>query len=187
MKILKQNNKSFFRKSLCTASIFCIAMLISCDKGFEELNTSPHVMTEPVIPAIFANSIYTVAGRGDNGTQYPRDKTAGAIVQWWSTLNHRQWVGVAYIIARTDYTGGFHAQVYGSELRDCQELLYMTKDDPAMSNLHNILRIWRVFILHRVTDLYGDVPYSEAGLAYTSGIYKPKFDRQRDIYYDILK
>ena len=185
MKILKQNNKSIFRKSL--ALIFCLAMFISCDKGFLELNTSPHVMTEPNINAIFANSVYTVAGRGDNGTQYPRDKVSGAIVQWWSTLNHRQWVGVAYIIERTDYTGGFFQQVYNSELRDCQELLYMTKDDPAMSNLNNILRIWRVYILHRVTDLYGDVPYSEAGMGYQKEIYKPKFDKQQDIYHDMLK
>ena len=163
-----------------------MAILISCDKGFLELNTSPHVLNDPVINAIFANNVYNVAGRGDNGTQYPRDKTAGAIVQWWSSLNLRQWVGVAYSHFRDDYYGGFWSQVYGTELRDCQELLYITKDDPNMSNLHNILRIWRVFILHRVTDLYGDAPYSEAGMGYQENIPKPKFDRQRDIYYDML-
>ena len=185
MKILKQNNKSFFRKSL--ALIFCMVMFISCDKGFLDMNTNPFVMNEPDLKAVFANNVYNVAGRGDNGTQYPRDKTAGAIIQWWSTLNHRQWHGVAYKDLRSDYYGAFWSQAYGTELRDCQVLIYLTKDDPNMSNMHNICRIWRVFILHRVTDLYGDAPYSEAGMAEQAGITIPKFDRQQDIYYDMLK
>jgi len=184
MKILKQNNKTIFRKSL--ALIFCMAMFISCDKGFLDMNTSPWVKLEPDLKAIFANNVYTVAGRGDNGTQYPRDKTAGAIVQWWSTLRHVQWVGVAYKDPRPDYTEGFWAQAYGSELRECHELKYLTANDPYLSNMHNILRIWRVFILHRVTDLYGDAPYSEAGYANLTGITLPKFDKQKDIYYDML-
>ena len=187
MKILKQNNKSVFRKLLCTAFVFCIAILISCDKGFVEMNTNPWTMNEPDFLAVWTNVVYSTRGTGDNGTQYPRDKTAGAIVQWWSTLNLRQWVGVAYSHHRPDYYGGFWSTAYGGELRDCTELIHMTKFDPEWSNLHNICRIWRVFQLHRATDLYGDVPYSEAAMVNQTGVTKPKFDRQQEIYYDMLK
>jgi hypothetical protein len=48
-------------------------------------------------------------------------------------------------------------------------------------------RILRVFIYSRLTDLHGDIPYSEAGQGYTSGILKPKYDAQKDIYMDMLK
>jgi hypothetical protein len=47
-------------------------------------------------------------------------------------------------------------------------------------------RILRVFIYHRLTDLYGDVPYSEAGKGYINGTLKPKYDAQQDIYMDML-
>jgi hypothetical protein len=49
-----------------------------------------------------------------------------------------------------------------------------------------IARIWRVFIYHRLTDLYGDIPYSEAGKGYIEGILKPVYDAQQDIYMDML-
>ena len=50
-----------------------------------------------------------------------------------------------------------------------------------------IARIWRAFIYHRITDLYGDIPYSEAGKGYIDGVLKPKYDAQQDIYMDMLK
>jgi hypothetical protein len=44
-----------------------------------------------------------------------------------------------------------------------------------------------VLIFHRITDIYGDVPYSEAGMGYYKRIFKPKYDLQKDIYADMLK
>ena len=41
--------------------------------------------------------------------------------------------------------------------------------------------------MHRITDMYGDVPYSEAGNGFILGLYKPKYDRQSFIYDDMLK
>jgi hypothetical protein len=41
-------------------------------------------------------------------------------------------------------------------------------------------------IFERITDLYGDVPYSEAGLGYYSKIFYPKYDKQQDIYNDLI-
>jgi hypothetical protein len=43
-----------------------------------------------------------------------------------------------------------------------------------------------LFILHRATDIYGDVPYTEAGLGYTNSTFKPKYDKQSDIYPKML-
>ena len=45
----------------------------------------------------------------------------------------------------------------------------------------------RVFAYSRLTDLYGDVPYSEAGKAVIDGIFLPKYDAQSEIYPDLLK
>src|ERR1700727_1954611 len=48
-------------------------------------------------------------------------------------------------------------------------------------------RIMKALIFERLTDLYGDVPYSQAGLGYYSRIYTPVYDKQQDIYTDLLK
>ena len=41
--------------------------------------------------------------------------------------------------------------------------------DPQMVNLYNAARVMKVFAFHKSTDLYGDIPYSEANKAYDSG------------------
>ena len=62
----------------------------------------------------------------------------------------------------------------------------LTENDPLNANLYQIARINRVMIFHRLTDLYGDIPYSEAGLAFHEGNYTPVYDSQQDIYMDML-
>ena len=41
-------------------------------------------------------------------------------------------------------------------------------------------KIWGAYLFQRLTDIYGNVPYSEAGLGYYQQIYKPKYDNQGD-------
>ena len=185
MKILKQNNKSFFRKSSCSVLILCIAMLISCDKGFKDMNTDPNAYLDPLIGNLWSHTIIRTAGVDDRNTQYPHDKLGGAMMQWWASLNAYQWTGDKYL-HKLDYSEGLYLVVYDTELKGTQHLINLTKDDPDLSNHYNILRIFRVYIMHRCTDFYGDVPYFEAGQG-DLGILKPKFDRQEDIYKDMLK
>ena len=45
----------------------------------------------------------------------------------------------------------------------------------------------KVMIFHRITDIYGDIPYTEAGLGYYDRTFTPKYDKQQDIYNDMLK
>lgn len=45
-----------------------------------------------------------------------------------------------------------------------------------------VAKISLQFAFQRVTDLYGDVPYTEAGLGYTEGVFYPKYDSQEYIY-----
>ena len=49
---------------------------------------------------------------------------------------------------------------------------------PQYYNLHQIARIMKALVFERITDLYGDVPYFQAGLGYYDRIYEPAFDTQ---------
>jgi hypothetical protein len=167
-------------------SVIAVFLLSSCDKGFEEMNKNPNAFIDPVIGSLFSYNIIRTAGVNDDNTLYPNDKLAGAMMQIFASLNPYQWTGDKYL-KKAGYTDGLFNAVYYAELKENTQIIALTKDDPEMTNLYNIARIWRVYIMHRATDMYGDVPYFEAGQGYISGVYKPKFDRQPEIYADMLK
>ena len=45
----------------------------------------------------------------------------------------------------------------------------------------------KALVFERITDVYGDVPYFQAGEAYHESVYFPAYDKQKDIYTDMLK
>ncbi|WP_315815311.1 SusD/RagB family nutrient-binding outer membrane lipoprotein [Paraflavitalea speifideaquila] len=51
----------------------------------------------------------------------------------------------------------------------------------------SVARIWRAYCFSRLTDLYGDVPYSEAAQGFNLSLYQPRYDTQSAIYADMLK
>lgn len=86
----------------------------------------------------------------------------------------------------TDYQGRIFDEGYAeaSTIREMQRLA-REKDPVAYSNLIHIGDIMFVLILQRITDTYGDVPYSQA-LKGRDGIKYPVYDRQEDIYSSML-
>src|SRR5690606_2689292 len=57
-----------------------------------------------------------------------------------------------------------------------EDIFYMAKGkEEEYHNLLQMTRIWRTIVYSRLTDLYGDVPYFEAGKGYYEQIFKPKY------------
>src|SRR6185436_4285868 len=78
--------------------------------------------------------------------------------------------------------GDLFVTIYNVHLKELEQVLALTEGKADMINQNAIAKIWRVFILHRATDIYGDVPYKEAGQGFLTGNFKPKYDKQSDIY-----
>lgn len=80
--------------------------------------------------------------------------------------------------------------IYGDELNNLSAILRNTDTggyaEGKNLNLRQAARITRAFLFHRLTDYYGSVPYSEA-LQGVNKIFYPKYDKQKDIYADLLK
>ena len=70
-------------------------------------------------------------------------------------------------------------QYYGVGIKNLVDAIYNSEESP---NTNAALRITRVYMMSVLTDLYGDVPCTEAGLGYIKGISNPKYDKQEDIY-----
>lgn len=68
------------------------------------------------------------------------------------------------------------------------DLLRTQKENgEKVDNMLAAARIMRVFIYERITDLYGDAPYSEAGKGAIDQEFTPVYDPQKDIYDDMFK
>lgn len=70
-------------------------------------------------------------------------------------------------------------QYYAVGIKNLVDGIYNSTETP---NTNAALRIHRVYMMSVLTDTYGDVPCSEAGLGYISGISTPKYDTQEEIY-----
>jgi hypothetical protein len=75
---------------------------------------------------------------------------------------------------------------YGTQLKNIEAILKEAKNDPTKANVYQIGRILRVELFQKLTDYYGDIPYSEAGKAIDDGNFLPKYDKQEDIYHSFL-
>lgn len=89
----------------------------------------------------------------------------------------------------TNYAGAVHHEddiarriwdrYYEVAIKNLVDAIHKSEDK---DNLNAALRIHRVFLLSVLADTYGDIPASEAGLGYISGISTPKYDTVEEIY-----
>ena len=70
-------------------------------------------------------------------------------------------------------------QYYSVGIKNLVDAIHNSKDMP---NTNAALRIHRVYLMSILTDTYGDIPCSEAGLGFIEGLSNPKYDKQEDIY-----
>ncbi|MBR6287007.1 MAG: SusD/RagB family nutrient-binding outer membrane lipoprotein [Bacteroidaceae bacterium] len=96
------------------------------------------------------------------------------------------------------FAGGWNVSNYGGAVKSDNDMMRSIWDEyynvaiknmvdaisrsENMPNVNAILRIHKVYIMSVLTDTYGDIPCSEAGLGYLKHIANPKYDKQEDIY-----
>lgn len=173
MKILYKSSIIFL-----FAGILSSLLLISCDKGFEEMNTNPNAYTQPVLNPLMTNALIRVVGTGTSDRNRTNIKYVSGAMQYFATLQNF-WYGEKGIVH--SQTGNYFETAYTSHLRELAVIIKTTDGKDEFKNQNAIAKIWWIYAFHRITDNYGDVPYKEAvkGL---DGIYKPKYDKQSDIY-----
>lgn len=109
----------------------------------------------------------------------------GFVQQWcgdWGTTEYG-----CLGIKNDAYMGELWLRRYTRMSKGLVDIVERTKDDPAMANINAIGRVMRVYVFAQLTDIYGDIPYFDAGYGYYSGTLKPKYDLQKDIYDDFFK
>ena len=162
--------------------IFLVVISQSCKKDLTELNTNPNEPNTTDINYLFRYSLKQ--GVANYNTDINLEQWG--IMTWMMYLAPRGGVepGKEYVIPSGK--DGFWSEQYADALLNAQEIINLTEDDESLGNQNAAARIWKVFLFHRLTDLWGNIPYSEALKGYSGLIYTPKFDTQEDIYYAML-
>lgn len=173
-------NKRYFFLTLMALTVG----ISSCDKGFDELNVNPNAVAT-------LNPVFTFNNAVIN-TTFPASTLVfeHPIVQQMFSPNSGVLAGGNFNVDNRGSAGPNAAlwqRYYRDNIRYLIDVLNQTKSDANRSNFYNMVRIWKAYSFMVLTDTYGDIPYSEAGLGYIGNNVSPKYDTQESIYTDLIK
>ncbi len=159
-----------------------LLFFVSCDKGLSDLNvnrTSP-TSVDPVL--LLNNAVIN--------TSFPVKSLVFdiGIVQQMVSPNGGVLAGANFNQDSRDVTTQpIWAAYYQNVIKYTHDVLVLTKDNPARSNLYNMARIFQAYAFMILTDEYGDIPYTEGGAGYSAQVFFPKYDAQQEIYNKLIQ
>lgn len=167
--------------SIATAAL----CMFSCsDEYLENLNTDPSKAA-----TIDPNAQLTTAQLqtyGDLGmVEIYRNYLYGFTQQLmgcWNTTNY----GGRHTIADSEMSR-IWTSFYTNAIKNLTDAEFRTSGDESNVNINAVTKIYRVYMMSIITDIYGDVPCSEAGQGYVGRIFNPVYDTQEDIYDSFFK
>ena len=159
--------------------------LNSCDKDFEQLNINP-VQPPTLDPGfLFASAQFYSFLNTMNFQQALVQQVHSPFTGVLEGGNHNALNDLNSNITYNFMFSGSGNGNYGP-VKLLTDILDQTTGNDSKSNLYNMARIWKSYVYMVLVDTYGDVPYIEAGKAYLSNTFLPKYDDQKMIYDSIL-
>lgn len=151
-------------------------VMSSCTKDFERINTPPTSVTA-VDPGLLFSRILRDGTFQESG-EVPNNKF-GSWVQHWAggpvVPVSRYFEGPENLIWSQHY-------VLLRNIIQIREELAGLENEPAGRSKLAIASIYEVYLYQRLTDLFGDIPFSEVTRSHTEINRTPKFDPQEAIY-----
>ena len=162
------------------SSFIALTLLLSCDDGFDELNTDPVRLTS-IDPTFQLNRAIISSAPGYNNFTYET-----TIVKQMITPFVGVGTGGNLNQDNRSATEGNWNNGFNTTIKNLVDGIAFLSDNPDKTNLLAMLRIWRAHEFMVLTDTYGDIPYGEAGEGYLDGVAFPTYDSQESIYDDLL-
>ncbi|WP_295116985.1 SusD/RagB family nutrient-binding outer membrane lipoprotein [uncultured Chitinophaga sp.] len=155
--------------------LLCCLLVTGCDGKFDDINTPPGEVTDVDVIYLLSTSITKTAYGYQDEAFFRHPASAGR----YTTLVRNETMD-KFAWGPRDWTTIYNRLATIKQLHD-QALQH---DQPQYVVISRILR---AFNFAYITDLWGDAPYSKALLARSDDIIHAPFDRQQDIYPDLLK
>jgi hypothetical protein len=152
----------------------------SCKKDFNEVNTDPIGKSTVSASQLLAPALVNVL----SANMVRNRNFNNELMQVTVDISDAEGKVFRYDVRRNwaDYTwNAWYPEL--TNLRD----IYTIANKPGSlnSSYKGISLITQAWVFQLLTDVYGDVPYSQANQG-KDGNYEPKFDKQKDIYLDLF-
>jgi hypothetical protein len=167
-------------KKFGSAVFLCsVALVMSCTDNFDNINTDKNKISEltpSMLPFLFSKVQSTATNDGGN-YQIAQNLFHDQYCQYFA--NTTTYFPSDRLVIRMDWIRAAWNPIYTEVVPQLQILLSET--DPASAE-HALATIMWVYTFHRLTDTWGPVPYSKAGVPATAVPY----DAQDAIYNDMF-
>lgn len=150
--------------------VILIAVLLSaCKKNISEFNQNPNAAEKADPQFLLSNVLYQSAkNNAEEGW-----KNGNLLAQHTSNIEF-------FPIDRYDL--GSNTELWNSTYRLLNDLYYLENSANNNQAYKGIALILRSTLIALLTDLWGDVPYSQAVKGASDAIFAPVYDKQQDIY-----
>lgn len=187
---------------IIAATVFCIALLGSCTKNFEDWNTNKHEATAEQMEqdnlftgALFAQmerSVIFYAGAFKNGDSDILDSDYQITYNLLSELYAGYFAATNSFDSNGNHTGAYNMSAKPGWIR----AMFAYKYNGTMSAYNTFMEkaeelgqdeikamgnIVKVFSMHQVTDYYGPIPYTKYGQSINA-----EYDSQETVYKAML-
>ncbi|MGH7502631.1 MAG: SusD/RagB family nutrient-binding outer membrane lipoprotein [Longimicrobiales bacterium] len=151
----------------------------ACDEGLTGLNENPNAPTDVGAQFLLPQSIRSAV-----------EQTFGGGMLSHTLIWPQHGVQIQYPDeergnVRPESMQGFWDGYYSGPLQDVQVVIQKGRE-AQRPDIEAVGLIWQTYVFHIVTDLWGDVPYSEA-LQGAEGISTPVYDPQQEIYAGMIQ
>ena len=174
------------KKILLYTGMAVFILQTGCTKKFEEINTDPTQSSPANFDAnYFLSSSQDSYREGISGYNGPILFQSGWVQLFASTTS-----GAANYYTNMDKyapsgnTSNYAERSWSTNFRSAglaNEIIKNLSSDPDKVNVVSAATVMKVLSLHYVTDLYGDIPYSQA-LQGAEGVTQPVYDNQQAVY-----
>ncbi len=155
------------------------AFLVGSCKKFDDTNIDP-TRSANLDPSVQLSTVQLRFSGDLNVNERTSFLMTMPMVQHIAGSYSNRWGGIYF--NNPGVMGVLWEDSYPNDLVNIIDAVTRTNGVADKTNMNAVCRIMKVYVFARITDLYGDIPYSEAGLGT-----KAKFDKQADIYDDFFK
>lgn len=158
-----------------------VALFTSCRKDFDEIDTNPQGFTTAGDGPLFNGIIRSLLPTW-NEQFYINNEILYAQTQQ-AALTKTAWGN--YTLGTEDMWSDYYKTM--PAIRELEKRFATYPESAATNNMKAILMIVKAYKTFKLTDIFGDMPYSEAGYGYQDleKLY-PVYDDQREIYLSLL-
>lgn len=178
------------KQKIHTLIILILLASPACDRGFESLNTDPANPSQTTVDRLFAGYLSLTFWNYD----YWANNAKNGWMIWTQQISSTNNRGLSEFRQSDQGRDNMWSFLYQNIFQTYRAIEQEMNNQPAETQARSrykmaAARILLYFYAAKVSDLYGDIPFSEAGLGLSADnpILRPKFDTQENIYLAMLE